>query len=415
MGTAHLSHDQEIGADTAVNLLFMCDFPPSNLAGGPILISRLLAGYPVSRILVLTASRFFRLSPLEGRLGCEHFIFPTTKGYGKWGLGRVKNLVDWLLVFVLVFKTANIIKRRRIEAVLSVAHGRFFLAAAWASCLSGVPLVLIVHDDWMTPVKRSSPLLARVLRRLSRTAVNSAAHIYTVSPEMQELLKKEFNADSEVQLVATERHPSEIPRSANRSRSRFIVYAGQITDAVEDNLKMLAKAVCDGRLDKVGAFEVHFWLYTKISEEKICDWGWQHPRINIRGWVSQTELPSALADADLLFLPFSFSESARYAVERAFPSKTADYLASGTPILVFGPPYSSLVRYAQQEGFAEVVDKCDEDLLARGIQHILSELDYRSELCNRSLAVFEQNHDIVRQRKYFRLLLSRIAVSRERT
>jgi glycosyltransferase involved in cell wall biosynthesis len=149
-------------------------------------------------------------------------------------------------------------------------------------------------------------------------------------------------------------------------------------------------------------------LYTQLSPERIHDWGWDHHSISVHPWVSQQELQAVLRRADILFLPYSFSEASRYAVESAFPSKTADYLAAGRPILVFGPRYSSLVRYAKEQGFAEVVDNCDEDLLARGIERILSDSAYRSQLCKRSLAVFEQKHNIVRQRKEFRSLLSRI-------
>jgi len=406
MSTAQISQDQDLGANTAVNLLFMCDFPPSNLAGGSILASRLLADYPVSRLLVLTGSMYIRISPKEGRLGCEHLVFPTTKGRGKWGLGRIKSLIDWMAVFLLICKTVVVIKQRKIEAVLSIAHGRFFLAAALATRFTGIPLILIVHDDWLTPVERSSPLQAHVVHRLSRMAVKRASHIYAVSPEMQEFLKREFEAESEVQLAATEPHQTDAYGLPDRGR--LIVYAGQITEAVEDNLRLLAQVVCNGRLDQAGDSDAHFRLYTRISAETIREWGWQHSRISIREWVSQNELHDVLADADLLFLPFSFSESARYAVERAFPSKTADYLAAGRPILVFGPPYSSLVRYAEEQGFAEVVDNFDEDVLASCIQRIFSDSVRRSQLCKRSLAVFEQNHNIVHQRKEFRSLLSRI-------
>src|ERR1039458_6411494 len=82
----------------AVNLLYICDFPPSNFAGGPILMSRLLRDYPPDRIVVLTSSRYLRVSPKEGRLACPHIAFPTTKAWGRWGLGRIKNAIDWLMI-----------------------------------------------------------------------------------------------------------------------------------------------------------------------------------------------------------------------------------------------------------------------------------------------------------------------------
>jgi hypothetical protein len=53
--------------------------------------------------------------------------------------------------------------------------------------------------------------------------------------------------------------------------------------------------------------------------------------------MPQSELPRILSSADILFLPYSFSQIARKAIETAFPSKIADYLAAGRPILVFGP------------------------------------------------------------------------------
>jgi len=65
------------------NLLFFCDFPPSNLVGGSILMSRLFANYPVDKIVVLTGSHLSKLSPADGRLGCKHIVFPTTKRTGK--------------------------------------------------------------------------------------------------------------------------------------------------------------------------------------------------------------------------------------------------------------------------------------------------------------------------------------------
>src|SRR6185436_4516024 len=65
-----------------VPILFMCDFPPSNLRGGSVLISRLLEEFPRDRILVLTGSYYESVSPQEGRLSCRHLVFPTSSQTG---------------------------------------------------------------------------------------------------------------------------------------------------------------------------------------------------------------------------------------------------------------------------------------------------------------------------------------------
>jgi glycosyltransferase involved in cell wall biosynthesis len=403
-------------SDEPLNLLYICDFPPSNFAGGPILMSRLLSGYPPDRIVVLTGSRYLRASPQDGRLTCDHIAFPTTNGWGRWGSGRIKNLLDWLMIPVLALVATYVIRSRRIKAIMTIAHDRFFVGAALAGWITGAPCVVVMHDDTITPAERRSWVLKHVVRSWARRALHNASHIYAISREMQELLKSEYGVDSELQWPGTEPSSKRDRRSdsvltelsVTRTHSAVILFAGAIGYSVEDSLKMLAGILIKGKLQAYGIQSAELHLYTQLNPERIHDWGWDHHCIRVHPWVSQQELQGVLQKADILFLPYSFSEASRYAVESAFPSKTADYLAAGRPILVFGPQYSSLVRYAKEQGFAEVVDNFDEDILARAIQRLLSDSIHRNQLCKRSLAVFEQNHNIVRQREELRSLLSRI-------
>jgi len=411
----HVTREESF--NEAINLLYICDFPPSNFAGGPILMSRLLRDYPPDHIVVLTSSRYIRVSPKEGRLACPHIAFPTTKGWGRWGLGRIKNTIDWLMVPVLGLVTAYLIRKRRIDVMMTIVHGNFFIAAAIAGWITRTPYIAVMHDDTITPAERQSRLLKYVLRPSVRWALFRAGHIYAISPEMQQLLKSEYGVDAELQRPGTERDrrsDSAVTTLSTHPHSVVILFAGAITDSVQDSLKLLAEIVVTGKLQAYGIQSAELHLYTQLNPEKIRDWGWDRPSISVHGWVSQEELQGVLRSADVLFLPFSFSESSRYAVERAFPSKTADYLAAGKPILVFGPRYSTLVRYATELGFAEIVDEFDCDALARGIQKVVTAPAYRQQLCSRSVAVFAENHDILRQRHAFRLQLREAVRIRER-
>jgi glycosyltransferase involved in cell wall biosynthesis len=163
--------------------------------------------------------------------------------------------------------------------------------------------------------------------------------------------------------------------------------------------------ITSGRLSEQGVdAKLHF--YTVLKEEKRREWGWDHPKIIFHGWVGQSELPDVLRTADILFLPFSFAPEERHTVKTAFPSKTADYLASGTPILVFGPEYSTLVDYARREGFGEIVMEPDGELLVRAIQRIARDAGHREMLSQRALTVFSRHHDIAQQRAAFVRLLN---------
>jgi glycosyltransferase involved in cell wall biosynthesis len=393
----------------AVNLLYICDFPPSNFAGGPILMSRLLRDYPPDRIVVLTSSRYLRVSPKEGRLACPHIAFPTTKAWGRWGLGRIKSAIEGLMIPVLGLVTAYLIRKRRIDVMMTIVHGNFFIAAAIAGWITRTPYIAVMHDDTVTPAERQSWVLKYVLRSSVRWALLRAGHIYAISPEMQQLLESEYGVDSELQRPGTERDrrsDSAVTKLSAHPHSAVILFAGAITDSVQDSLKLLAEILVTGKLQVYGIQSAELHLYTQLSPERIRDWGWDHPSISVHGWVSQQELQGVLQSADILFLPFSFSERVRYAVESAFPSKAADYLAAGRPILVFGPPYSSLVHYGAQEGFAEIVTEFSADALARGIHNIVASPEHRDTLASRALEVFSKNHDIDRQRSEFRLMLN---------
>ena len=398
MSAAEVIGASEPVAGQAVRLLYVCDWPPSNFGGGPILMSRLLREYPPDTMTVLTSTRFARVSPREGRLHCDEITVPLSEGYGRFGLGRLRILLNWLRIPVIAFRVRQLIREREIAAILTVLHGQFCFAAALAGWMNNVPYVVVVHDDYVTDMNFLG-------RWLTRAVMRNAAHIYCVSPGMQETIRRNFGVDAEPQLPATDRHACPAARPAGREIS--IVYAGSITSAVEDNLKLLASLITSGKLSE-GGVDAKLHFYTVLKQEQKREWGWDHPNIVFHAWVGQAELPDVLCNADILFLPFSFAPEERHTVMTAFPSKTADYLASGTPILVFGPEYSTLVAYARREGFGEIVMEPDGELLVQAIQRIARDAGHREMLSQRALTVFSKHHDIAQQRANFVRLLNTI-------
>jgi hypothetical protein len=411
ISSVQMGREEEKAAGEAARLLYICDFPPSNLAGGAILVSRLLEDYPSDRVAVLASSRYLHVSPKEGRLACDHLRFPTTKGWGRWGLGRIKNAIDWLMVPVLALYCAWIIRRRQIQSMVSVVHDRFFIAAAIASWLTTVPLILIVHDDWIHTHQRRISSLKPFFPVLFRFAIRRAAHIYSVSVGMQELVRDICGRESELQLPAIAPYAAKemadvmLPNVVKDPVN--ILYAGGIVENAETLIKLIQK----GSLKQYEVPTCCLDLYIPLTKEQFSEMGWTHDLINLRGWVPNMELRRALCRADILFLPASFAKEEAAVVIAGFPTKTADYMASGRPILVFGPEYSSLVRYACRFGFAEVVTDPSDDALARGIRNIVSSPTRRAELVSRAFSVLSTNHDIFKQRQEFRRLAAQLALT----
>ncbi|HET6370269.1 MAG TPA: methyltransferase domain-containing protein, partial [Nitrospiria bacterium] len=65
----------------------------------------------------------------------------------------------------------------------------------------------------------------------------------------------------------------------------------------------------------------------------------------------------------------------------SFPSKLADYTATGLPILIWAPPYSSAVRWAREnEGAAEVVDNQNPAALEKAVKRLTGNGDHQTRL-----------------------------------
>src|SRR5207244_2839189 len=108
----------------------------------------------------------------------------------------------------------------------------------------------------------------------------------------------------------------------------------------------------------------------KVAEARSN--GLDGPNIEVRGLVEAEALMRHFREeADVLFVPMSFDPKDRANMEISFPSKLTDYTAVGVPLLIYGPPYCSAVRWARENpGVAEVVESEDPEALAKALQFI---------------------------------------------
>jgi glycosyltransferase involved in cell wall biosynthesis len=91
---------------------------------------------------------------------------------------------------------------------------------------------------------------------------------------------------------------------------------------------------------------------------------------------------------DVLFVPMSFAAGDRANMEMGFPSKLTDYMAVGIPLLVVGPPYSSVVKWARDYAdVAEVIDNNDVVNWDAAIRRLVTNPAHRFKLGRAALTV----------------------------
>lgn len=135
-----------------------------------------------------------------------------------------------------------------------------------------------------------------------------------------------------------------------------------------------------------------------------------HPAIS---YISPTQDDAqffrSLADADALLLPVNFDEDSVTFIRYSMPTKVPAYLASGTPVLVYGPRGVAQVDYALEQGWGHVVSERDAGALGAGLREVLENATLRERLRQRAQAVASVRHDSATVRTAFQNLLTGVA------
>jgi len=159
-----------------------------------------------------------------------------------------------------------------------------------------------------------------------------------------------------------------VPSGVKHDEARLtIAFAGTInSEGYVRALRVLSQSLSriSGRL----------LLFGPISQDDAKRHGLDDSHVVLGGLLSPADLLGRLrSEADVLFVPMSFAQSERSNMEMAFPSKLADYTATGLPLLIYGPSYCSAVRWANDnQGVAEVVAVEDQGLLSAALRRLES-------------------------------------------
>jgi glycosyltransferase involved in cell wall biosynthesis len=119
----------------------------------------------------------------------------------------------------------------------------------------------------------------------------------------------------------------------------------------------------------------------------------------MRGLLPSTELLTTLRnEADALFVPMSFDPADRSNMEMAFPSKLADYTATGLPLLIYGPTYCSAITWARENHEVAMIVDSQSDL-TNAIDILANNPDTRLKLGRRALQAGREyfSHDCGQQ------------------
>jgi hypothetical protein len=113
-------------------------------------------------------------------------------------------------------------------------------------------------------------------------------------------------------------------------------------------------------------------------------------RVDYRGWSSEAELLRSLRECHLGYVPYWFDEAMEIPARLCFPNKAALYVASGLPMLVHAPSYSSIARFVRETGSGFLCDDLASSRLADVLSDVVQDASSYSAACTASAAVHRE-------------------------
>jgi len=278
-----------------------------------------------------------------------------------------------------------------------------------------LPVVLHMMDDGVTEPNRTGYYrmwFGRTYRaglgRLLDTAADRLAICDAMADAYANRYHQPFAAFHNAVDVAAimQRH---LPATSHRNQPPRLLYAGSIYPIAQDR-SLLDCCEAVARLNAKGTaveFHVHaarslFGDYAaQVEAHAGCTF---HEALD-----DNAAFYEAITAADVLVLPANFdAESVRY-IGLSMPTKVPAYLASASPILVYGPMQAAQVQYMTDHACGLIVDEQDPAMLEGAIERIINDMPLREAISERAFVQAQTQHDVRIVRKRFRDTLRRAA------
>jgi glycosyltransferase involved in cell wall biosynthesis len=380
------------------NLLIIWDSIPHYGAGADLLMRRIFLDYPSEKLWALSTASAAHSAASRGSIVSVNHLFtaPHLQIHRRllWPFSRA---ISWLLMPMIVWRGVRLVRQFGIEAIFTVPWNPFFVAAYFIHRITNVALYIYVMDDHGGKTRRSFPLSSLYAFFMPR-AIRSARRVWCVSEGMRNSIAARFQKQSLLLLPTAELGKFQIGSKERAGARRdagtlSILYTGAIYGMQLDALNRLVR-ILDRKNDPgVAAQEISLTLYTSASTDYLRKIGLTlGPNARVDK-VEHEEMPRTLAKSDILFLPMSFEPRMKHIVSTSIPSKIAEYLASGVPILAHGPAYCSAVRYCREFDCGLVVDQPDDAALRDALIRLATDTELRKHLSANAVEAARKNHD----------------------
>ena len=319
------------------------------------------------------------------------FIYFARNMWWKLGKWKTKKLLNWVDDFN--------------PDVIFLASGDYSFIYDIALKLAkykNIPLVVSCMDDYYFHNKNENKLLGKMVHRsfmkqVKRT-MDYATCIFPICEKMGKDYSKLFNKP-----YHTLPTPSTLNKPLEEEKTNAISYIGNLGYKRNEQIIKLGQALLKVQSDKKPQY---IDVYSAESRPEILKDLNEENGIKFHGAISADEVLKVMGKSLAVIHTESFDKETRKSVAYSVSTKIADSLASGTPILAYGPGEVASIEYLVENNAAFCVTSDSE--LEASLCELIENQEKREEIVKHALDLAKKNHDSETNCKMIRDVLEEI-------
>ena len=267
-----------------------------------------------------------------------------------------------------------------------------------------LPVAIHIMDDWPRTICDGyfpKPIWQKTINKEFHNLLSNAKFLFSISDAMSEEYLKRYS----LRFIPFH-NPIVVDKWLPYSKNQYdiqvefkILYTGRIGKANGKSIIFLAKIIDAMNFNEN---KMKLDIYTPDLNTKNAASIKNLRGVQIKNTVQHKEMPALLASYDLLFLPLDFDKDGIRFSQFSIPTKTSEYMISGTPILVFADKRTALAKYAIRDSWSYVITDNNKMVLMQALNELYSNISLRKKLAERARKVAIQNDDATIVRENFR-------------
>jgi glycosyltransferase involved in cell wall biosynthesis len=364
-----------------MKIAFVSHVLPPSWSGQSVMIGRIL------RQISPTFYCLIRTEKIQSDIGRNIEILPSKVFTLIKEPNNIKNyekswIINWIRSFYRGICIARIVAREKCDTIIAASGNIIDIPACWwGSIITGTKLIPYLFDDYQ--YQWADTKIRLIARKMERHVFKNVTKVIVPN----EFMKNEIQFRYPVKAFIV-RNPCEsktelfdqIEKKEYDLQSEIrIIYTGAIYHVNFDTFQNLIIAT------SLISENIKIHLYTAQSQDWLKQNGVWGSQLVFHSHSLYADVIEAQRKAHLLFLPLSFNSSIPEVINTSAPGKTAEYLASGTPILAHVPSSSFISWYFRKNNCGYVVDENNITFLKKAIESLLVDEILRKKLVSNAI------------------------------